>query len=130
MQACGEHHEHAINYEGDIASLHAFNFDGVKIDGCGAQRNNTLYAELMKESGRNYTIENCHWGAMNSIGCKPGDDASACPSQDWCPFNWYRSSGDINAGETSWYENLQSVRPYTKKKDPLSRQSCWAYPDM
>ena len=43
--ACGEHHEHKINYEGDIAALHAFNFDGVKIDGCGAQRNNTLHVK-------------------------------------------------------------------------------------
>eukprot|EP01043_Picozoa_sp_COSAG02_P041940 COSAG02_NODE_3524_length_6615_cov_6.371393_5_plen_74_part_00 len=30
---------------------------GVKIDGCGAQRNNTLYAELMQKTGKNYTIE-------------------------------------------------------------------------
>ena len=128
--ACGEHVELAKNYKGDIQSLHDFGFDGVKIDGCGAQRNNTFYAELMRESGRNYSIENCHWGAMNSIGCKPNDDASACPSLTWCPFNWYRSSGDINAGEGSWFANLQSVIPYTKKPRPLSTQGCWAYPDM
>ena len=36
--------------------------DGAKIDGCGRQRNQTLYAQLMKQSGKNYTIENCHWG--------------------------------------------------------------------
>lgn len=124
--ACGEHHAMDQNYRGDIELLAKFGFDGVKIDGCGAQRNNTKYAELMRESGRNYTIENCHWGAMNSIGCKPGDDGSACPSEDWCPFNWYRSSGDINAGEDSWYANLQTVIPYTKKEHPLSRRGCWA----
>ena len=102
----------------------------MKIDGCGAQRNNTKYAELMRESGKNYTIENCHWGAMNAIGCKAGDDASACPTHEWCPFNWYRSSGDINPGAESWFANLQSVVPYTKNTAPLSTQSCWAYPDM
>jgi hypothetical protein len=104
-----------------IATLHA-----TALLAAGAQRNNTFYAQLMKESGKNYTIENCHWGAMNSIGCLPGDDASACPSQDWCPFNWYRSSGDINSGSNSWYSNLQSVIPYLAKDKPLSRQGCWA----
>lgn len=79
---CGERTEHTINYEGDIRSLHAFDFDGVKIDGCGRQRNQTLYAALMKSSGKNYTIENCHWG-----DCTSSDDSS-CPTQEWCPFNW------------------------------------------
>jgi hypothetical protein len=66
---------------------------------------------------------------MNNIGCKLNDDASACPTEAWCPFNWYRSSGDINAGLNSWFENLQSVIPYTKKPNPLSQPSCWAYPE-
>ena len=81
--ACGEHVELAINYEGDVKLLHDFEFDAVKLDGCGAQRNMTLYAELMKESGKNYSIENCHWGR-----CTDADDSS-CPTVDWCPFNWY-----------------------------------------
>ena len=46
-----------MNYAGDIHSLHSFGFDAVKIDDCGDQRNLTLYAELMKQSGGNYTIE-------------------------------------------------------------------------
>ena len=128
--ACGEHVALDANYEGDVRSLHGFGFDGVKIDGCGAQKNNTKYAALMRASGKNYTVENCHWGAMNAIGCKAGDDASACPTQKWCPFNWYRSSGDINAGANSWFANLQTVVPYTHRDRPLSTQSCWAYPDM
>ena len=78
---CGEHVEKPANYEGDIADLHKFDFDGVKIDGCGHQRNQTFYAQLMAESGKNYTIENCHWG-----DCTNSDDSS-CPTQDWCPFN-------------------------------------------
>ena len=40
---CGEKTALPINYEGDIAALDQFGFDGVKFDGCGAQRNLTLY---------------------------------------------------------------------------------------
>jgi alpha-galactosidase len=121
---CGEHVEKTINYEGDIKSLRAFDFDGVKIDGCGHQRNQTLYAELMAASGKNYTIENCHWG-----DCTDSDDSS-CPTETWCPFNWYRSSGDINAGSESWMRNLQSTIKFQDWAKPLSQPGCWAYPDM
>ena len=82
---CGERLERKVNYAGDVQDLHHLGFDGVKIDGCGAQRNMTLYAQLMNESGKNYTIENCHWGRCSA------DDSSSCPTQTWCPFNWYRS---------------------------------------
>ena len=33
------------------------------------------------QPGKNYTIENCHWG-----DCTASDDSS-CPTQEWCPFN-------------------------------------------
>ena len=82
---CGEHSEVLANYAGDIKDLHSFGFDGVKIDGCGKQRNQTLYAQLMKDSGKNYTIENCHWG-----DCTTSDDSS-CPTTDW-----YRTSRDTH----------------------------------
>jgi len=72
--ACGERKALMQNYEGDVKQLHALGFDGVKLDGCGAQRNMTLYAQLMKETGKNYLIENCHWGR-----CTASDDSS-CPT--------------------------------------------------
>ena len=121
---CGERSEHTINYEGDVRSLAAFGFDDVKIDGCGAQRNMTLYAELMRETGKAFTIENCHWGR-----CTDSDDSS-CPTLDWCPFNSYRTSGDINAGSESWFQNLQTTIQFQDYEAPLSRPGCWAYPDM
>jgi len=121
---CGEHVELEQNYAGDITSTHKFNFDGVKIDGCGKQLNMTLYAALMRDSGKNYTIENCHWG-----DCTDSDDSS-CPTKDWCPFNWYRTSGDINAGATSWLSNLQTTTRFQDYDAPLSVPGCWAYPDM
>jgi hypothetical protein len=37
----------------------------------------TLYAELMEATGKNYSIENCHWGS-----CTDSDDSS-CPTVDW-----------------------------------------------
>jgi hypothetical protein len=64
---CGEHTEKLLNYQGDIHSLHDFNFDGVKIDRCGKQLNETYYAELMRASGKNYTIENCHCECSVSV---------------------------------------------------------------
>jgi hypothetical protein len=75
--ACGERHALEINYEGDVRQLHALDFDGVKLDGCGAQRNMTLYASLMKATGKSYLIENCHWGKCSA------DDGSSCPTKDW-----------------------------------------------
>lgn len=84
--ACGERHALAINYRGDVRQLGALGFDGVKLDGCGAQRNMTLYAELMQQTGRPYLIENCHWGR-----CSSGDDSS-CPTTEWWCATWWRLS--------------------------------------
>ena len=39
--ACGERQELVQNYEGDVRILDQLGFDGVKLDGCGAQRNMT-----------------------------------------------------------------------------------------
>lgn len=49
---------------------------------------------------------------------------------DWCPFNWYRSSGDINAGTMSWFNNLQTTIRFQSWDAPVSQPGCWAYPDM
>jgi len=122
--ACGERHALPQNYEGDVRLLNSFGFDGVKLDGCGAQRNMTLYAQLMKDTGKAFLIENCHWGR-----CTASDDSS-CPTADWCPFNWFRTSGDINASPMSWLGNLQTTIQFQDPVKPLSRPGCWAYPDM
>ena len=137
--ACGEHKSLDINIQGDVKLLHEQGWDAVKLDGCGAQRNMTRYAELMVETGKNYSIENCHWGR-----CTDSDDSS-CPTTEWCPFNWYRSSGDINAGHVSppqspprfefqagfwrdclwlqgsWYANLQTTIRFQTWEAPVSQ---------
>ena len=34
---------------------------------------------------------------------------ASCPTEGWCPFNHFRTSGDINAGPMSWFANLQTT---------------------
>ena len=65
-----------------------------------------------------------HWGSCTA------DDASSCPTTDWCPFNWYRTSGDSDNGLGTWYNNLQTTVRFQSWSDPISRPGCWAYPDM
>jgi len=62
-------------------------------------------------------IENCHWG---------GD----LPTLTWCPFNFFRTSGDISASWNSFFSNLQTTIKFQDYDNPLSRPGCWAYPDM
>ena len=128
--ACGERKERLLNYQGDVQRLHEYGFDAVKLDGCGAATNMTRYAELMAATGRSYEIENCHWGHCGADAWFHNPDGSSCPTASWCPFNHYRTSGDINAGRTSWLANLQTTTRFQDPQAPLSVPGCWAYPDM
>ena len=50
-----------------------------------------------------------------------------------CPYNFYRTSGDINARFSSMLGNLASTLRYRgnlSNPAPLSRPGAWAYPDM
>lgn len=47
-------------------------------------------------------------GAGGSIGCS-GTDDDACPTDDWCPMNWFRVGGDQDAAPDSWFDDLQNV---------------------
>lgn len=122
---CKEHDATQRTYQGDITALFQYGFDGVKLDDCGPHKNFTLYAELMRASGRNFTVE-VH---NPSAGSCQGDN-STCPTQNWCPFNWYRTSHDITTDSMSWLKNLQSVIPFQNEDHPCSQPGCWAYPDM
>lgn len=102
-------------YVGDVDALVYFGFDSVKLDGCSNQRDLNLWAKLFNESGRSIMIENCHWGRT-------------LPTLDWCPWNFYRTSGDVRARYASVVANLQTTVPLAAKG--LSRPGCWAYPDM
>eukprot|EP00416_Gambierdiscus_australes_P036674 CAMPEP_0171106590 /NCGR_PEP_ID=MMETSP0766_2-20121228/65075_1 /TAXON_ID=439317 /ORGANISM="Gambierdiscus australes, Strain CAWD 149" /LENGTH=430 /DNA_ID=CAMNT_0011567707 /DNA_START=42 /DNA_END=1334 /DNA_ORIENTATION=+ len=102
-------------YRGDVAALTLFGFDAVKLDGCGTQYDLDLWARLLNGTGRPVMIENCHWGRT-------------VPNATWCPWNFFRTSGDISANYGSVVNNLQTTVQWADKG--LSRPGCWAYPDM
>ena len=56
----------------------------------------TYYAVLMNATGHTFAVENCHWGACGADKWYHNPDGASCPTETWCPFNWYRTSGDIN----------------------------------
>ena len=89
-------------------------------DDCGAESDLGLWARLINTSGsKPIMIENCHWGRT-------------LPNSTWCPFNFFRSSGDISVGFGSAVKNLMTqLKPNKAGTSPQSRSrpGCWAYPD-
>jgi len=118
--SCGDADDHKEEsgvacYEGDVNALYQFGFDAVKLDGCGAQRDLDLWSDLINATGKPIMIENCHWG-------------ETVPTEDWCPWNFYRTSGDVRASFESILSNLATVTEFAEAG--LSKPGCWAYPDM
>lgn len=68
-------------------------------------------------------VENCHWGSV-----KPFKPDPTLPPAEGCPWNFYRSSGDVRASYASILHNLGTVTPLAQAN--LSYPGCWAYPDM
>jgi alpha-galactosidase len=122
---CSEHSLKAMEdlvYEGDVASTVNYGFDGIKLDGCGEFRDLDKYARLFNKTGRRVTIENCHWG-----GTVPSFDQSG---KKHCPYNFFRTSGDITNNWESVMRNLATTTKFQDLDRPLAGQGCWAYPDM
>jgi alpha-galactosidase len=117
---CSDHHTTDKKYyEGDVKAFRKFGFDSWKLDGCGAQVDMQLWDDLLKaDGGKPVMVENCHWGSMVPYE----------PNRTWCPWNFYRSSGDIRAKYSSVVANLNSVTKFSSRN--LSYPGCWAYPDM
>jgi len=116
------------HYKGDVQATIDFGFDGIKLDGCGEFRNLTLFAELFNATNKPIMIENCHWG-----GDGPGSTGGLNPdgNPDWCPFNFFRTSGDIGPSWGSVMGNLQTVVKWQPWDGPVKTgPGCWAYPDM
>lgn len=110
---------------GDVEALFKYDFDSWKLDACGGQTDLVKFNKYMRKIGKHKPIlvENCHWGSV--VPFKP--DRSLPPSQG-CPWNFYRSSGDVLASYASVLFNLATVEPYRRQN--LSYPGCWAYPDM
>lgn len=105
-------------YEGDVKAFRKFGFDAWKLDGCGVQTDMQLWDDLIKASGKAVMVENCHWGSK--VPYKP--------NSTWCPWNFYRTSGDVRATYSSVIGNLGTVTQFAQQN--LSTPGCWAYPDM
>merc|ERR1740117_1652070 len=106
-------------YAGDVKAFRKFGFDAWKLDGCGVQTDMQLWDDLIKaDGGKPVMVENCHWGSKMPYE----------PNRTWCPWNFYRSSGDVRAKYSSVIGNLNSVTKFNSKN--LSTPGCWAYPDM
>jgi len=116
---CGNNQDFGENitkcYDNDVKALYNFGFDSLKLDGCGAQRDLTVWADYMSATGKPIMIENCHWG-------------TTVPNDTWCPFNFYRTSKDVRASYGSVMFNLGTVTQWAQQG--LSKPGCWAYPDM
>lgn len=113
---CADHCASLKCYHGDVAALTAFDFDGVKLDGCSKQLDLDLWEALLsKKPGRKLVVENCHWGLT-------------VPTPSWCPFHFYRTSRDIEPTYASVVANLQTVVDFASRN--LSTPGCWAYGDM
>jgi len=89
------------------------------LDGCGAQTDMQLWDDVFKaDRGPPVMVENCHWGRKVPYE----------PNKTWCPWNFYRTSGDVRAKYSSVVGNLNSVTKFSSRN--LSTPGCWAYPDM
>ncbi len=104
------------HYKGDVDATIEFGFDSVKLDGCGLFLDLNKWRNMYDKTGKSIMIENCHWG-------------KEVPTLDSCPYEMYRTSGDIGAFWGSMWYNLQTTRKF-QGDQPLSRPGCWAYPDM
>jgi alpha-galactosidase len=102
------------------ALVKEYNFDAWKLDGCGGEFDLVAINAAIKKAGKPIMVENCHWGRTIPDRSKP-------PAEG-CPWNFYRSSGDVRASYASIRGNLATTIPLAGKN--LSYPGCWAYPDM
>lgn len=105
----------------DVAALvKKYDFDAWKLDGCGGEYDLVAINKEIKAAGKPIMVENCHWGGTIPDRSKPEEEG--------CPWNFYRSSGDVRASYASIRGNLATTIPLAAKN--LSYPGCWAYPDM
>eukprot|EP00729_Bicosta_minor_P007317 gene7317-8221_t len=137
--------------ERSAAAVGEFNFDGLKLDSCSQFNNLTWWASLLNATGRHILIENCHQGGnpvtnaetqgassppyVNRDHPGPGNTQGNCKGTTAvsdCPYNLYRTSGDINPNFGHMMGNVNTVVKFlgTKTLPPSSRPGAWAYPDM
>ena len=107
-----------ICFEGDVRATLEFGFDSIKLDGCGVEKNMTLFASLFNATGKHVMLENCH----NGNPTYPTRNRHT-GSVD-CPMNFFRSSTDIRPTFGSILINLMSTISYNSQD--LTGPGCWA----
>eukprot|EP00978_Attheya_sp_CCMP212_P009832 scaffold23434_cov53-Attheya_sp.AAC.2 len=123
---CRNERECELQMRGDAQALLDYGFDGWKLDGCGGEVDLVKVHQILRELSpqKPILVENCHWGSV--VPYRP--DPSQKTAEKSCPWNFYRSSGDIGPSYGSILNNLQSMTELYQKN--LSYPGCWAYPDM
>lgn len=107
----------------DVKAFVKFGFDSWKLDGCGGENDLVRFNQYLKQyAKRPIMVENCHWGNPKY------DPDRTLPPEEGCPYNFYRSSSDIQLSYGSVLSNLASVEKYRAANQ--SYPGCWAYPDM
>jgi alpha-galactosidase len=87
-------------FAGDVQATLNYGFESIKLDGCGVEKNVSLYASLFNKTGKPIMIENCHNG--NPTYPTKKEDGSVN-----CPMNFFRSSTDVRPTFGSVLINLQ-----------------------
>ena len=98
---CSENNTYPANEENDVRFLRYHGFDAVKVDTCGSSHNISNWQYLINiTSNKPILTENCY-------------NEPNAPNETWCPFNFFRSSYDINTNypHTIGY-NLNSTIAY------------------
>ena len=97
----GDNTRELVMFEGTVKAIALWDFDGVKIDSCSEFSNMTRWAALFAATGKSFVLENCH----NSDMQDPCPAAMACPATAVCPYNLWRTSGDIGPSWGSIFNN-------------------------
>eukprot|EP00980_Cylindrotheca_fusiformis_P014288 scaffold3791_cov137-Cylindrotheca_fusiformis.AAC.15 len=100
----------------DVKALLQYGFSSLKIDGCGNEKNLTVWDKYITEfSKKPILVEHCQANDKN-LG-------NGCPS-----YHFYRTSSDIRNNYASIMHNLASIEKYRATNS--SYPGCWAYADM
>lgn len=120
---CRNKTECDMQIRADVEAFIRFGFDSWKLDGCGNEKNLAAFDKYLRQSTTQpIMVENCNWGRQQY------DPDPSLPPRQGCPFNFYRSSGDIQLSYASVLSNLASVERYRARN--MSAPGCWSYPDM
>ena len=121
-------------YAADAKQLVDAGFHGVKLDDCGDGTGLGLLERVkaINVSGRALLIENSNQG-VGGPGAPAHNGRDNPTSADApCPFNLFRTGGDIVPDFGVVVDKLQRTVPYLGNASfkPISRPGCWGYPDM